>query len=192
MRRRAAIISLCMAMTLLTSCVSSSRSAGESAEDIRTHLISSDIKMTTSVIADYGNRVYDFTLTYDTAACLIEVKEPELLTGLTVTVSETDGSTVLSYDGAELNTGTFNEEGLSPISVLPALVKQWREGYILECHFETVDDVETVAIKTDISDEVVSTSWFDRTTGAPLKAEIAIDNQVVIQCAFSEVSFNSQ
>lgn len=178
-------------MTLLTSCVSSSKSAGESAEDIRTHLISSDISMTASVKADYGERVYDFALTYDTASCLIEVKEPELLAGLTVTVSEGDGSTVLSYDGAELNTGTFDEDGLSPISVLPALVKQWREGYILESYFETLDDVDTVAIKTDISDEVVSISWFDRSTGVPIKAEIAIDDQIVIQCIFSEVTISN-
>lgn len=190
MRRVAAIISLCIMTTLLTSCVSSSKSAKESAENIRTLLISSDISMTASVTADYGERVYDFTLSYDTASCLIEVKEPERLAGLTVTVSEGDGSTVLKYDDAELNTGTFDEEGLSPISALPKLVKQWHEGYILESYFETLDDVDAVAIKTNISDEVVSISWFDRATGIPVKAEIAIGDQIVIQCIFSEVTIS--
>lgn len=178
-------------MTLLTSCVSLSKSAGESAEEIRTLLINSDISLTAEVNADYGERVYDFTLNYDTASCRIEVKEPEILDGLIVTVSEEDGSTVLTYDGAELNTGAFDENGLSPISVLPALVKQWREGYILESYYETLDDVDTVAIKTNISDEIVSIGWFDRSTGAPVKSEIVIDSQVVIQCTFYGVTISN-
>lgn len=184
MRRGAVFVIFGILMLSLSSCVSISYKAEESAQDIRTLIINSEMKLTAEVTADYGDRVYEFTLNYDTGTGLIEVKEPETLAGLTVTVSKEDGSTVLSYDGAELNTGTFDDDGLSPVSSLPILVTQWREGYILECYYETLDGIDTVAIKTNISDDVMSISWFDRANGNPIKSEIVTDEQVVIQCIF--------
>ena len=188
MRRGSKILFLCALMLVLTSCVSSSKNAEESAKDIRTLLIDSGIVLTAEVKADYGERVYDFTLTYDTVTGLIEVKAPEVFEGLTVTVSEEEDSTVLTYDGVELDTGPLSEDGLSPVSAIPVLIRQWREGYILESYFETWDSVNALAMRTNISDDVVSTSWFDRSTGLPVKSEIASDDQVVIQCIFSGVA----
>lgn len=172
----------------LTSCVSSTKSAQETAQDVRTRLQDSEISLTAEMRANYDDRVYDFTLTYSTSSGVIEVKAPEILAGTTVTVSKEDNSTVLQYDGAQLDTGKLTEDGLSPVSALPELVEQWLESYIIESFYESSDGTDFVAIKTQMSDDVISTSWFDRSTGDPVKAEIATKGDVVIECVFSAVT----
>lgn len=188
MRRTATLILALFMVFSLTSCVSSSKSADETAQDVRTRLQDSEISLTAELKANYGDRVYDFTLAYSTSSGIIEVKAPELLAGTTVTVNKEDGSTTLQYDGAELDTGALTEDGLSPVAALPTIVDQWIESYIIESFYESSDGTDFVAIRTQISDDVISTNWFDRSTGDPIKAEIATDDNVVIQCTFSGVS----
>lgn len=181
------ILALSMALTL-TSCVSSSNSAGETAEDVRARLQDSEMSMTAEMTVDYGDRVYDFTLDYSTLSDMIEIKAPEILAGVTVDVSHEDGSTVLIYEDAEIDTGALTDSGLSPVAALPAIVRQWTESYIVESYFETGNGTDFVAIKTQISDDVICTSWFDRSTGNPMKAEITSDDHAVIQCVFTSVA----
>jgi len=167
----------------LTACKSEQEQANDAALKIRSGILENAPHLTASVTADYGDRVYDFTLSYDAAAGVLTVLEPEILAGITVQV--TNGSTALKFDGVELNTGPLTEDGLTPVSALPVIVTAWKQGYITEAYYEKLDDVQTVVLATSLSDTVTHTTWFDAGTYQPVKSEIASDGYAVIQCRYT-------
>lgn len=188
MRRAAALLLGFLALLSLTSCKSGKESANEKALEIRDTVLASDITFSAYITADYGDRVYDFKLDYDSPGSRITVLEPEIISGITVGISES--GTVLSYDGAELNTGALTEDGLSPIASIPTLVTEWQSGYISESYFEKLGDRDVTVITTTISESVTHSTWFDRETGLPVKSEIASEGYVVIQCVYEDVVFS--
>lgn len=172
---------------LLTSCSSVNR--GETlALDIRTALLqASKLQLTTSVTADYGERVYDFTFNYTGNANggIIEIISPDQVAGLKAEVS-VSGDTI-EYDGAALDTGAVTRDGLSPVQAVPVLISQWQSGYISGYSFEKLADAETLAVNTKISETVSERTWFDTKTLQPIRSELYDGNKMVIACRFENI-----
>ena len=179
---------LALSFLFQTACVSTAKSAEKTAEEVRALYTGKTVSFTADIRADYGEKMYEYKIDYDGGSSTMTVVEPELIAGVKITLKEGEDGTVLSFDGAQLDTGALTEDGLSPISALPAIVKLWTNGYVVSCYFETVEGVDTVAVKTEVSQEVTSTTWFDRTNGVPLKSEIASGDYVVIECTLSNVN----
>jgi len=100
-----------------------------------------------AVRADYGERVYDFTL--DAAwekdgETVLTVVEPELIAGITARVGK-EGA-VLEYDGMSLSTGAVSEEGMDPLEAVPFLMEQLTAGYMASCSYETEDERELLRV----------------------------------------------
>ena len=150
--------------------------------ELREKFLASEQRFFAEITADYGDRVHGFTIRYDSRASTLEVLAPEIIAGLVIHISE-DGTT-LRYEGAELNTGPLTEDGLSPMAALPLIVFQWKEGHILDAHFETLSGRQAVVMTTHISDRVRHMTWFDKETGIPMRAEILADGFAVIHCIF--------
>ncbi len=173
---------------LLSSCKSAGHKGQELALDIRAGLLQAEkLELTTTVRADYGDRVYDFTFKYagNAEKGRIEITAPESIAGLQAEVSVSGGT--LQYDGAVLDLGAVTKEGLSPAEALPVLISQWQSGYISGCNFEKLDDINTLAVTTDITQTVCQRTWFDAKTHLPVRSELSDNGKMVIACAFENV-----
>lgn len=137
--------------------------------------------------ADYGDRVYDFTVSCSSGADggVLTVAEPEIIAGVTVRFSP-EGA-VLTYDGAEVFTGEILPEGLSPVDAVPMLLGLWRGGLVTEAVFERWDGEECLAALFHVSERVESRTWFSKDTWLPLRSEVYLDGYTVIGCDFYNV-----
>lgn len=173
---------------LLTGCTAKN-SGQELALDIRARFLEAQtINITTSVTADYGDRVYDFVFTYagDADSGIIEITSPESIAGLKAKVSVSGGT--LEYDGAVLDTGAATGDCLSPAEAIPVLLSQWQSGYISGCNFEKLGDLDTLAVTTDITETVAQRTWFDAKSKLPLRSELSDHGKMVIACQFDNVT----
>lgn len=158
------------------------------AGEISRYLAESEkIVVTSSVTADYGDRVFDFKLTCTKSPekTELEIKAPESLAGMKAVC--TDGGYALSFDGVQVTTGALTRDGLSPAEALPALLEQWQTGYVSGAVSETYNGTDTVALDTHITDTVTQRTWFDTSTLLPLHSEISQDGKAVIFCDFENI-----
>ena len=151
---------------------------------------------TASVTADYGQRVYEYTLEISwqrEEGLTVLVKEPELLSGVIARVS-TEGSQ-LEYDGAILETGPLDGEGLTPISAVPTLLADLQERYLAECAVTELDGVPALLLTCRDPEGTAGSGsetmiWLDQTTGNLLQGELYQDGYRVILCKFDSFTFD--
>lgn len=139
------------------------------------------------VNADYGQRVYDFTLsvTSDGAETTVVVREPEMLAGITARLTADEG--VLEYEDLSLETGFLDADGLSPVSALPALMEAACTQYIDRCTLaDGVLEVHCADPEQKAGDGQEVTLWFDAQTHALTGGEISQDGRRVIACEITE------
>ncbi|MEG1072773.1 MAG: hypothetical protein RSE09_03970 [Oscillospiraceae bacterium] len=189
-----ALCALMIPLLLLTACgkQSEEQEAESLALQIRTELIAmTACTLTADTTADYGQRVYDFTLnvSYDsTAGSTITVVKPEAVAGVTVKIAA--GSTTLEYDGVSLETGQLVSNGLSPLDALPAFLVYAREGFMDACGYETRDGQNLLSVRyrdpeTEPGQGIEGALWFDVATHQPVCAELYDKEKLVISCKFS-------
>ena len=176
------ILALFLLLLLPLSACSAEQSARDQVRELQERFQTSTQRFSAHITADYGELVYEFTLRFDSAAGTLEVLAPDILAGISIGISES--GTVLHYEGAMLNTGPLTEDGLSPLAALPAIVRQWREGFVTQAHYETFQGIPVVVMTSHISDHVLHMTRFDRETGIPVQAEIVAEGFVVLSCIF--------
>jgi hypothetical protein len=185
------MITLLLLLLPLCAC-GGSKSSGEAlALKIRTSLLEvTALSVSADITADYGERVYDFSVKFSGNADsgVIEIMAPEAIAGLTATVNVS--GTTLSYDGAVLDTGAITGDGLSPAETIPVLISQWQSGYISGCNYEKLGDTDALAVTTDISETVSQRTWFDIKTQKPIRAELSDGGKMVVACRFGDVIIN--
>lgn len=185
-------------MTLLLSSCSGEESgmaqAEEEALSIRTEYIAmQSCALQAAITADYGQRVYEFELTGTLTGeeWVLTLTAPETVAGVTARLRE--GENLLEYDGTILETGELNEDGLSPVSAIPALLEEVRSGFITACALEVLDGRETIRVTCGPAEEGAAQVteyglWFDRESHALVQGEILVDGLRVILCRFQPVS----
>lgn len=139
------------------------------------------------VNADYGQRVYDFTLsvTNDGEETAVVIREPEMLSGVTARIHGEEGT--LEYDDLSLETGFLDGESLSPVSALPTLMEAARTQYIDRCTLaDGVLEVHCADPEQDSGTGQEVTLWFDAQTHALTGGEISQDGRRVIDCQITE------
>lgn len=141
------------------------------------------------VNADYGQRVYDFTLsvTWDGEETTVAIREPEMLAGVTARITGEEGT--LEYEDLSLETGFLDEDGLSPLSALPALMEAARSQYIDRCTLtDGMLEVHCADPEQKPGTGREVTLWFDSQTHALTAGEISQDGRRVIACEVTEFS----
>ena len=96
----------------------------------------------------------------------------------------------MTFDGVQLETGPLNEEGLSPLDALPALLTAMESGYIAETGSELLGDQEVLRIfcrepEAEPGQGLETVLWFDKAQKTLLRGELRSDGSTVIQCVFS-------
>lgn len=145
------------------------------------------------ITADYGRRVYRYGMTVAVTEqeTVLTLTAPETVAGLSARL---DGEeSLLEFDGLSVETGPMDENGLTPVAAVPALLEAARTGYITACALEE----DGTALRVDCGDPEGSPGtgtetalWFDAATHALLKGEISVDGFRVILCEFSDFTGN--
>ena len=112
-------------------------------------------KRQAQIRADYGQRVYDFRLSYqgDGRDGTVTIIEPESVSGAQLEIE--DGESSLSYDGARVYTGQLLPDGLSPADALPAMISAFREGMASQVSSEDWEGTGCVMAVFTLSDRCV-------------------------------------
>lgn len=144
-----------------------------------------------AITADYGQRVYQYELAVavEGEETVLTLSAPEEVAGITARLVGEDS--FLEYDGVSLETGPLNEDGLNPVSAVPALLETAKSAYITAC---TLEEGESDSLlRVDCGDPegqpgagTEMTLWFDGSTHALVQGEIRVDGFRVIRCEFSD------
>ena len=183
----------CVLMTtlLLTGC---GKAGGCGAEELALtirgeYLAMEHCALQAAVTADYGQRVYQYELAaaINGEETVLTLSAPETVAGLTARL--TGEENLLEYDGVAVETGPLDDNGLTPVSSVPALLEAVRSGYITACALEE----EGTLLRVDCGDPAGSPGtgtetalWFDASTHALVRGEISVDGFRVILCEFSD------
>lgn len=195
MRKR--LCALMMILPLLAGCGRGEQSGAGSAEEaalsIRTeYLAMTACTATVDLTADYGQRVYEYTLSLSWkkgGETVLIVLAPENIAGVTARFDGVTG--YLEFDGVRLETGTLPGNGLSPMETVPELLDCICSGYIAECDFEQIDGGQQLWIlcrapECSPGTGVETALWFDMESHALVRAEVYSDGYTVLQCAVTE------
>ena len=121
----------------------------------------------------------------------VEVLAPETIAGVQAVFSGTDGS--LEFAGETLNAGRLSTQEISPAACLPQLMDALRDGWLLEENEEEWNDVPCLRLcldQTGAEDgKIVSTLWLRQDDGAPLRGEIAVEDEIILTADFTDFSF---
>ena len=140
-----------------------------------------------AVTADYGRRVYQYTMAVEGEgdAWTLTLSAPETVAGL---IAHLDGEdSQLEYDGMWVETGPLDENGLTPVSAVPALLETARAGYITACA------LEDTLLRVDCGDPegtpgtgLETSLWFSPETHALVRGAIFVDGFQAVLCEFSD------
>lgn len=178
---------------LLTGCGGAGSRAEETALEIRgTCLSASACTGSAEITADYGQRVYRYQMDFQAGQeeTVLTLTGPDTVAGVVARLPN-EGESLLEYDGAVLETGPLNEDGLTPVSAIPAVLNAAREGYLETCTLEEREGREELRMlirdpEQPLGQGLESSLWFDTQTQSLLRAELCQDGFCVIQCQFSQ------
>lgn len=194
MRRK--LCALMIIFPLLTGC-GENKNIGSSADELALNIRTEYMGMTgfsanAEVIADYGQRVYEYTLDVQwqkEGETVLTVLAPENIAGITARIES--GTSFLDYDGISMETGILSQDGFSPMEAIPVLMNYILSGYIAQCAYDgsETQNLLWVSCREPENSPGKGTEaelWFDVETHALTQAEILYDGYTVIQCIFSD------
>ena len=185
------LVFFCIFLLLLGGCGGRSHSEKAAFLKLRSMwLEKGSVTLRSEVRADYGERVYDFTLRYEGGgeSGVLSVEKPLELEGVEAELSEK--GVTLRYDGVLLDTGAILGN-LSPLEAFPLLVRTWQKGFVTDCWRETWKGENCLAVQFDLTEageteERLCLSRFRPSDGAPLDAEFLAAGRTVLYCRFME------
>lgn len=174
---------LMITLLLLPGCGTQEAATKRMFEDFRETLIhAQSVTAHAALTADTGETVagYALEVSYDGAETTLTITEPALLAG--VTAKAKWGESTLAYGDVMLGAGPLDEDGLTPVSAVPAILEAMAGGYE-ELLWR---DGEYIAARLYISETSRCTVWLDPETSIPASAEISSDGRCVIRCTFTD------
>ena len=192
---RKCLVCVLMTTLLLTGCGKAGVSeAEELALTIRgEYLAMNGCAARAAITADYGQRVYQYEMSVavNGEETVLTLSAPDAVAGLSARMAGEEN--LLEFDGVSVETGPLDENGLTPVSAVPALLEAAKSGYITACALEE----DGTLLRVDCGDPVSSPGmgtetvlWFDAATHALVKGEISVDGFRVILCEFSDFTGN--
>ena len=164
------LIALCACVCFLAGCSASEEPSTQHAIDFRTALMEAEgCRFTADVTADYGDKVYVFSLQSETVdgETTLQVLSPESIAGIRATISA-DGAE-LEFDSVALEFGKLANGYVSPVSAPWLLEQCWQGAYIAYAGAD--EEHERVTYLQGYQEEELSVdTWFlDQT---PVYAEV--------------------
>ena len=189
MRKVFSLFALTIPLLLLSGCLGGGE--GQKTLDLALTIRGEYLAMTqcaarAELTADYGQRIYDYTLDVAGTAeeLTLTVTEPDLIAGITARVKP--GESFLVYDDLVLETGPLTDAGLSPMSAIPAMLEQLRGGYLMAWSLEDGILRITCGDPGGTPDTgTVYDLWLDTESHALIRGEVSVDGRRCLQCIFT-------
>lgn len=145
-----------------------------------------ELRLRADLRADYGDRVYDYRLTYAGGADggVLQIEEPLELKDIRVELEE--GHARLRCGDLMLDTGALAGEE-SPVQAFPLMIRAWLRGSVAECWHERLYGEDCIAAEIHLGGAGAETSlvcrvWFRRADREPVYAELAAEGRVCLTC----------
>ena len=182
MRKTAALV---LVLLLLSGC-SNAKSYINRALELRTRLYQSEgCSFTAGITADYGDQVYQFTLSCrgDSQGNLaFTVAEPETIAGITGHISQKGGK--LTFDDAALDFPLMADGLLTPVSAPWLLLKTLRGGYLTSAGME--GDLLRLAVDDSYEEDALHLDiWLDG-EDCPVQADIYYDERRILSLTIKD------
>ena len=182
-----------MMTLLLTACGGSGEESPENlAARIRAEYLSlSGWSAEVFMTADYGDRVYEFTVDATWARegdTVLTITAPELVAGITARLS--DGVGYLEYEGASLSTGPIGD-GMNPLEAVPFVMEQVTAGYMARCSFVEEGEQKLLRVLCREAEGNEGTGgectlYFDVDSHDLVRAELSWDGVTVLTARLNE------
>ncbi len=166
--KRIAVV-LCV-LLLLTGCSGKNQEL-DRAMNLRSKILAKAVSFDAQVTADYGNKSYTFTMNCkadNQGNLTFTVIEPELISGITGTVSATGGK--LKFDDIALAFELMADGQFSPVSGPWILMKTLRSGYLTSCNRE--GDTYRISIDDSYNDDALHLDIWLSGDDIPIRGEI--------------------
>ncbi len=140
------------------------------------------LHFTARLRAEYPDRSARFTLQYamEDGEQTVTVTEPEIIAGIRARLLP--GETKLEYENLILDTGSLNQNGLTPMSALPLLVEAMRSGHLDSCWQEGGE----LAVQLILTDDTSAVIRFREEDMTPTAGELLCDGTVTVFCEISD------
>lgn len=168
----------------------SSDQSMQDAIDFRTSLMAAEgCTFQAQVSADYGERVYEFTLGCEfvpEGEARLTVLSPDMISGVSAVIGP-DGTNI-EFDGAVLDFGTMANGRVAPMALPWLLGRAWCSEYIRSAGRDG-DQILITCLMGYGEDEVVIETWLsdDR---VPVRCDISYDGQRCIAASISDFRLN--
>ncbi len=176
---------ICVLMILSCCACSSVRNTdhNKAINDFYAH--TAELSAVCAVRMDHGDTVSDYVIDYRFADDIhtLTVREPMVLSGLTVTMRGTEQT--ITYDGMVFAPKELVGTAVSPVRILCDLLPTWQQGYAAE----TGTDGEMIVCSFSSArtgEELVYRSCFASETMLPEQTECFLDGYLVMTVGFSE------
>ena len=181
------IFALLCVLLLLTGCSGNNQNM-DRAMNLRSKLLAKSVSFDAQITADYGDKTYGFTMNCQADAqgnLTFKVIEPELISGITGTVSATGGK--LTFDDIALAFDLMADEQFSPVSGPWLLLKTLRSGYLTSCNEE--GEMFRISIDDSYNEDALHLDiWLDG-EDAPVRGEIMWKGRRLLTIAVKNFTF---
>ena len=177
-----------MIVLLLTGC-SSENEPLEQGLAFRTRLLSAQgCQFSVKITADYGELLHTFS-----ADCRADssgnltfcVLEPETLSGIQGTVSDTGGT--LTFDGMALSFPLLADEQLSPVSAPWIFLKTLRSGYLTSACME--EELLRLSINDSYEEDALQLDIWMQEKNIPIRSDILYDGKRILSLEIENFTF---
>lgn len=192
--RKSCVICVLMITLLLSACGAAGGETGPEglALTIRGEYLSvAGCSAQVKLVADYGQRVYTYEadVTFTDGQSVLTLTAPEEVAGLIARSSAAQAQ--LEYDGAVLETGPLDEDGLTPLGAVCALLESARSGFMDSCTQEMLGERQTLRVlcrqpELPAGQGRETVLWFDVHSHSLVQGEILQDGYRVILCDFRQ------
>ena len=146
---------------------------------LRSRLLAESCAFDAKIIADYGDMVYQFTLSCDCArdgTVKFRVIAPESIAGISGSVASDGGK--LEFQDTALAFAMMADGQISPVGAPYVLMKALLGGYITACGRE--GDTLRVTIQDNYDQDAMTVDVWLNEDHLPLRAEILWDNRRIL------------
>lgn len=193
MKRPLRALAPCLALLLLTGCLGTASPTVQAVEAVREQYRTLDTFAGHAAIsANCDGRIYeyeaDFSGTLTTGS--MTVTAPDTLAGCSITWDE-DG-VVLDWEQVELDTGTLNDDGLTPVDAMAVVLDCCTDGLLLECSEEAEGTELYAELENPANAACTTQCWFDGETGFLKRADLTSGGETLVSLVFSEFTMTTK
>jgi hypothetical protein len=140
---------------------------------------------TAQITANCQERIYQYEADIQgtPAGGSLTVTAPENLAGCTIAWDE-DGL-VLNWEEVELDTGTLNTDGLTPVDAMAAILYCCTDGLLLECCQEAEGGELYAVFENPDNAACTAQCWFATDSYALNRAELTLNGETAVTLQFT-------